>query len=41
MNFTHSGLTVNDERVTYRIDPEGIAQRRLELEEKWRSLPPC
>ena len=41
MNFTRSGLTVNDERVSYRTDREGIAQRRLELEEKWGSLPPC
>lgn len=41
MNFTRSGLTVNDERVTYRTDPQAIAQRRLELKEKWESLPPC
>jgi phosphatidylserine/phosphatidylglycerophosphate/cardiolipin synthase-like enzyme len=38
MNITKSGLVINDERVTFRLDPEGIAQRRLELEEKWASL---
>ena len=41
MNFTVSGLTVNDERITYRTDPEGIAQRRLELEDGWERLQPC
>lgn len=41
MNFTRSGLTVSGERVTYRTDLEGIAQRRLELEEMWESMPPC
>jgi phosphatidylserine/phosphatidylglycerophosphate/cardiolipin synthase-like enzyme len=41
MNFTRSGLLVNDERVTYRTDRAGIAQRRVELEERWERLPPC
>jgi hypothetical protein len=28
MNLTVSGLTVNDEHVTYRCDPEIVPQRR-------------
>lgn len=41
MNLTRNGLTVNDERLTYRTDAAGIAQRRIELEDKWGSLLTC
>lgn len=37
MNLTYNGVYVNEERLWYRCDPAAIAQRRLELENRWRS----
>ncbi len=36
MNFTHSGITLNDEHLVYRCDAASIQERRLVMEEKWR-----
>lgn len=35
MNFTFSGITINDEHVTYRTDPTVVQERLLVLKEKW------
>jgi phosphatidylserine/phosphatidylglycerophosphate/cardiolipin synthase-like enzyme len=35
MNFTYSGLHRNDERVRLSIDPEEIAEARLEFESRY------
>lgn len=35
MNLTMNGLTVNDEYVTLRCDSGIVAQRRIELQNKW------
>jgi hypothetical protein len=35
MNLTWNGVTVNDEHVLLRTDPAAVAERRLQLEEKW------
>lgn len=35
MNLTWHGVTVNDEHVLLRTDPASVAERRLQLEEKW------
>ncbi|MER8825316.1 phospholipase D-like domain-containing protein [Mesorhizobium sp. M0938] len=35
MNLTWSGITVNDEHVLLRRDPAAVAERRIQLEEKW------
>jgi hypothetical protein len=35
MNLTWNGVTVNDEHVLLRTDPASVAERRLQLEEKW------
>ena len=35
MNFTYSGLHINQEFITYRCDPSVIGQRKLVLEERW------
>ena len=37
MNFTFSGIRVNEEHVTFRIQPEVIAERRIHLENRWSS----
>lgn len=35
MNLTWSGVTVNDEHILLRTDPASVAERRLQLQEKW------
>lgn len=35
MNFTHSGLTVNEEHVLLRVDRAAAAARRVSLQERW------
>ena len=35
MNLTWNGVTVNDEHILLRTDPAAVAERRLQLEEKW------
>lgn len=35
MNLTWNGITVNDEHVLLRTDQASVAERRLQLEEKW------
>ena len=35
MNFTWRGLEMNDEAVTYTVDPATAAQARLDLEHRW------
>ncbi|GAB3316316.1 hypothetical protein GCM10027451_32960 [Geodermatophilus aquaeductus] len=35
MNFTWRGLEMNDEAVTYAVDPAAAAQARLDLEHRW------
>ncbi len=35
MNFTWRGLEMNDEAVTYTVDPAAAAQARLDLEHRW------
>ena len=35
MNLTWNGVTVNDEHILLRTDPPAVAERRLQLEEKW------
>jgi hypothetical protein len=35
MNLTWNGVTVNDEHVLLRTDSAAVAERRLQLEEKW------
>lgn len=37
MNLTFNGVFVNDERLWYRRDRASVEQRRLELENRWRS----
>lgn len=39
MNLTWNGITVNDEHVLLRTDPSAVAERRLQLEEKWGKRP--
>lgn len=35
MNLTHSGLTLNDEHVLFRLDRQAAAARRLALRQRW------
>lgn len=35
MNLTWNGITVNDEHLLLRTEPAEVAERRLQLEEKW------
>lgn len=35
MNFTVSGMTVNDEVVTYKLDATAAAQARIDLTHRW------
>lgn len=35
MNFTWRGLELNEEAITYSIDPQLAAQTRLEFEHRW------
>ena len=35
MNLTWNGITVNDEHILLRTAPAAVAERRLQLEEKW------
>lgn len=37
MNLTVSGLTVNDEHIVLRCDKSTVAQRRLDLQNRWGS----
>lgn len=37
MNLTWNGVTVNDEHILLRTDPAAVAERRLQLEEKWEA----
>jgi phosphatidylserine/phosphatidylglycerophosphate/cardiolipin synthase-like enzyme len=37
MNFTWRGIEVNDEAVTYSVDPAFAAQTRVDLEHRWPS----
>jgi hypothetical protein len=37
MNFTRAGLLTNIEHLIFRTDPRVIAERRLELNERWKS----
>ena len=39
MNLTFSGVNRNDEHLIYRTDPEDIAERRLELDQRWGHTP--
>jgi hypothetical protein len=38
MNFTISGMAVNDEAVTYRLDRAAAAQARLDLKHRWGTV---
>lgn len=38
MNLTHSGITMNDEHVVYRTESAAVAERRLQLTERWKGL---
>lgn len=38
MNLTWNGITVNDEHILLRTDPASVAERRLQLEEKWSDV---
>jgi hypothetical protein len=35
MNFTHGGITVNEEHVVYRCDPQYVNERHIEMAEDW------
>jgi hypothetical protein len=35
MNFTHNGITVNEEAVVYETSPEVVAARRLIFNDRW------
>ncbi len=35
MNFTFSGIQINDEHVTYRCDPQVVHERLIVMREKW------
>jgi hypothetical protein len=35
MNYTHSGIEVNSEKITYRVENRGTQEELLRLEEKW------
>lgn len=35
MNFTHNGITFNEEAVIYNTDPETVAERRVILKDRW------
>lgn len=37
MNFTRKGIEVNSEHLIYRTDPVVVAERHLELKERWKS----
>lgn len=37
MNFTHNGITLNDERVSYRCDQQGVQEELISLEGRWES----
>jgi phosphatidylserine/phosphatidylglycerophosphate/cardiolipin synthase-like enzyme len=39
MNFTIRGMELNDEVVSYRVDPQAAAQARVDLAHRWRKLP--
>jgi phosphatidylserine/phosphatidylglycerophosphate/cardiolipin synthase-like enzyme len=36
MNLTYSGIFVNEEHLIYRYDPTKVAERRVQLENRWR-----
>jgi hypothetical protein len=38
MNLTWNGITVNDEHILLRTDPASVAERRLQLEERWSDV---
>ena len=35
MNFTYSGLTINEEKVSLQKDPEVVAENRIVMLERW------
>jgi phosphatidylserine/phosphatidylglycerophosphate/cardiolipin synthase-like enzyme len=37
MNLTYNGVYLNDEHITFRCDVASVEERRLELENRWRS----
>lgn len=37
MNLTFNGVYLNDEHITFRCDVASVEERRLELENRWRS----
>jgi hypothetical protein len=39
MNFTHNGITINEEIVTYVTDPAEIARQRVIFSDRWGSRP--
>ena len=39
MNFTFSGVTINEEHLLYRTSPAAISERLLELEKRWGAEP--
>lgn len=40
MNFTFSGIEINEEDVIYRTDPSAIHEKRLLLSERWGDILP-
>lgn len=39
MNFTTRGMTLNDEAVTYRVDPAAAASTRMDFNLRWKGQP--
>jgi hypothetical protein len=37
MNFTRKGIETNEEHLIFRTDPHVIAERRLVLNDRWKS----
>jgi hypothetical protein len=37
MNFTRAGISINTEHLIFRTDPAFIAERRLELQARWKA----
>jgi hypothetical protein len=37
MNFTRAGININTEHVILRTDPSLVAERRLQLNARWKS----
>ena len=37
MNFTRAGINVNTEHIIFRTDPATVAERRLELNARWKA----